>query len=141
MNRKGISPLVGVVMLIAITLIVAGILATWVTQLAQTQRGILQYCLDASVLIQGARYDGGTNTLYLYVDNRGNVDLNFTAILEFTDNTDPIKTGAFEVEAGKLETITINSVPNTLGEATIQSKECLGAQDLIQRRAIKGLGF
>ena len=141
MNRKGISPLVAVIMLIALTLIVSGILASWVQQLAQSQRGKLEYCLDASVLIQGARYDSGATTLYLYVDNRGIVNLNFTTIVEFTDNTAPIKSGPFAVEANKLETLTLTSVPNTLREATIQSVECPGAQDLIQRRGIKGLGF
>jgi flagellin-like protein len=142
MNRKGISPLVAVIMLIAITLIVSGILATWVTQIAQSQRGKLEYCMDASVLIQGARYDSGTQTLYLYIDNRGNVNLNFTAILTFSDDTAPIKSSTlFPVEAKKLDTMTITSVPNTLREATIQSDECPGAQDLIQRRGIKGLGF
>ena len=142
MNRKGISPLVAVIMLIAFTLIVAGILATWVTQLAQTQRGLLEYCLDAKVIIQGARYDSGTQTLYLYIDNNGDVNLNFTTILSFSDNTAPMKVSTlFPVEAKKLETMTITNIPDVLQEATIQADECAGAQDLIQRRGIKGLGF
>jgi flagellin-like protein len=142
MNRKGISPLVGVVMLIAVTLIVSGILATWVTQLAESQRGILQYCIDADVILQGARYDDTTQTLYLYVDNRGTVDLSFTRFMEFSDDTAPVKNSTIvKVPAGELVTITEGNVPDTLSEVTIQSEECKGIQDLLQRRGIKGLGF
>jgi flagellin-like protein len=141
MKRKGISPLVAVIMLIALTLIISGILATWVTQLAQSQRNALEYCLSSSVLIQGAKYNAGTQTLSLYVDNRGKVDLNFTIILKYSDGTITKDSTLVPVEAGKLGTITQTGVVNTLSEATIQSDECPGAQDFVQRRSIKGLGF
>lgn len=141
MNRKGISPLVGVVMLIAVTLIVSGILATWVTQLAESQRGILQYCIDASIILQGARYDDTSSTLYLYVDNTGDVDLSFTKIMTYSDGTIEKNSTVTKVPAGELVTMIETNVSDTLNEITIQSEECRGIQDLLQRRGIKGLGF
>ena len=141
MNRKGISPLVAVIMLIALTLIVSGILATWVQQLAQSQRSNLEYCLEASVLIQGARYDSGAQRLFLYVDNRGKVDLNFTTLLTYSDGAVEKNSTLVGVASGDLGIIQQDNVANNLQEATIIAEECQGAQDFIQRRGIKGLGF
>ena len=141
MNRKGISPLVAVIMLIALTLIVSGMLATWVQQLAESQRRSLDYCLDASILIQGARYDSGAQRLFLYVDNRGKVDLNFTTLYTYSDGSVTKNDTKVGIAAGELGIIQEDNIQNTLLEATVIADECGGAQDFIQRRGIKGLGF
>ena len=53
---KGISPLVAVVMLIAFTLITAGILASFVTQLTETQRETAVTCSEARVMLKKGKF-------------------------------------------------------------------------------------
>ena len=133
---KGISPLVAVVALIGITLIISGILTSYATRFTTNQLSQLQECTDASVIIQGARYENGT--LYLYVKNRGSVDLSFDVLM--TKNNGEIwqaqaTTGNFSVSAGQLSTFTVNDVGlndvDDTKEATIQARECRNVQDFI----------
>lgn len=138
---KGISPLVAVIVLIGITLFVAGILAGWVTQIATRQRTQIEYCLDADVIIQGASYDSGTSILYLYVNNRGHVSLNFTAIVTYQNGSLSQYAQGFPVDAGRLETFTLNNVASDMKQVNIQAKECPGALDMLDRRYITGLGL
>jgi flagellin-like protein len=78
MARKGISSLIAVIMLIAFTMIIAGILATWTTNFAQRQRVAIEFCSEAGAYIQGGTYDSGTLNLIIY--NNGKVPLNFIGI-------------------------------------------------------------
>jgi flagellin-like protein len=134
---KGVSPLVAVITLIAFTLIIAGFLANWATQFTQRQTQQIQYCLGAEAIIQGATYD--TGTLNLYVNNRGDVDLNFDILLTYDDGSVEKPSGTFAVDAGELATFAVSSVPSNLTEATIQSQECRSAQDFVGRSWINGL--
>ena len=136
---KGVSPLVAVITLIAVTLILAGFLANWATQFSQSQIRNVQQCLDAQAIIQGAVYDSGSDMLSLYVNNGGTVDLTFDILLTFADGSVSKPSGTYEADAGELVTFTISSVNDTLSEASIQSKECRGAQDFVGRAWINGL--
>ena len=85
MKLKAISPLVAVIMLIAFMLIIAGIIAGFVTQFAETQQRATQYCLDARVLLQRGIWTediGGSTTgnLSLTIYNYGEMPLNFQAL-------------------------------------------------------------
>jgi FlaG/FlaF family flagellin (archaellin) len=141
-QRKGVSPLVAVVALIGITLIISGILTSYATRFTSTKLSQLQECSDASVIIQGARLDSGV--LYLYVKNRGNIDLDFDVLI--TKNNGEIwqpTTGNYNTSAGQLTTFTINDegtndVDDTR-EATIQAKECTNVQDFIASNFITGM--
>ena len=53
-KSKGISPLVAVIMLIAFTMIVAGILAGWATRFASEQRATLEKCVRANLIVKKA---------------------------------------------------------------------------------------
>jgi len=138
-SYKGISPLVAVVALIGITLIISGIITSFATRYTRTTVSELQQCSSAGVIIQGARYESGSQTLYLYVKNRGTTDLSFDVLLKKTNGEISQATGNFNVSAGKLATFTLNNVGTDLEEVTIQSKECKGVQDLIQKRWITGM--
>jgi len=137
---KGVSPLVAVIFLIGVTLIIAGFLANWATQFTTNQISKTQYCLDASVIIQGATYSDVDEQLNLYVDNSGDSDLTFYILLEYTNGTiakDP--SDDREVVGGGFETFTINNVWGSLKEVTIKSNECQGVQDFVSSRWITGL--
>jgi flagellin-like protein len=138
MARKGLSPLIAVIMLIAFTMIIAGILATWTTNFAQRQRVQIEFCSEAGAYIQGGTYDAGTLNLIIY--NNGKVPLNFIGILKYKNGT-VIKypTSLDNVSESSIKTFTMNGVSSDLEQATIQSKECAGVQDLLYYYNIRGM--
>ena len=141
-SRKGISPLVAVVMLIAFTLLVAGILGSLVTQFAREQRDIFQYCTGARVLllsgVENFDASSGLSNVTFSVQNFGNVDLIFN-ILQTYKNGTVTKVGGFnEIEAADVGQITIPNINvSDSAEFTIQAEECPGAQDFIRAASIK----
>lgn len=136
---KGVSPLVAVIFLIGVTLIIAGFLANWATQFTTSQISKTQYCLDASVIIQGATYSSADSQLNLYVDNSGESDLTFYTLLEYANGTITRDPAEYSVAGGGFETFTIDNVWPTLKEVTIKSRECQGVQDFVGSRWITGL--
>ena len=137
-SKKGVSPLIAVIVLIAFTLIVAGMLATWASRFARETLPTTE-CFNIDVIIQGATYDTPTSTLNLYVKNRGTMDLNFDTLFKYQNGTITQAGQTYTVNGGQLRTFTFTGISNTLEEATIQSQECANVQDLIQRQWITGL--
>ena len=147
-NKKGISPLVASIMLIAFTMVIAGILAGWATRFTQTQQREIQYCMDARAFIQGGSYtaiNATHGTLKLVVYNNGKVPLEFIVLLTYTNDAmhpDSLIVrykNNFNVSDGDVKTFTITPIENDLSEVTIQSQRCMGAQDLLQKEHIIGL--
>jgi flagellin-like protein len=139
-SRKGVSPLVAVITLIAFTLIIAGFLANWATTFTTRQTQAIQECLGAEAIIQGATYSG--NTLNLYVNNRGDLDLTFDVLLTLDDGSVTKEDNGgdgYAIDAGDLGTISISNVSDTLTEAAIESRECRSAQDFVGKSWINGL--
>jgi flagellin-like protein len=138
MARKGISPLIAVIMLIAFTMIIAGILATWTTNFAQRQRVQIEFCSEAGAYIQGGTYDSGTLNLIIY--NNGKVPLSFVGILKYKNGTAVrYPTTLDNVTASSIKTFIMTGVGSDLDQATIQSKECAGVQDLLYYYNIRGM--
>jgi flagellin-like protein len=138
-KRKGVSPLIAVIVLIAFTLIVAGMLATWASRFAR-QTLPQTDCFSVDVLIQGATYEPSTSTLNLYVKYRkGTAPLTFDTIFKYQNGTIYQSGQTYTLDPGQLTTFTFTGIPNTLDEATIQSRECTTAQDFIERQFITGL--
>ena len=140
--RKGISPLISVIMLIAFTMIVAGILAGWATQFVTQSRSELQFCAKAQLLIQRAYYDNTTQTLTLALFNTGDVPLNGFSV-RTTYQNESITSTKFEsmnISYQDIKTVAMSS-DDTLKEVAVQSLQCRGAQDLVGRYDIQGLGF
>ncbi len=156
---KGISPLVAVIMLIAFTLIIAGIIAGFVTQFAQSQQEATKYCLDARVLLQRGIWTETTppnGNLSLTIYNYGKVDLNFEVILRYSNITRHIKgieiyNQTFNVthrSPNNVEIALLEDVSDDLQDVTIKSTmcdlpcyECPAAQDFLRYVEIKGLGY
>lgn len=141
MARKGISPLIAVIMLIAFTMIIAGILATWTTNFAQRQRVQIEFCSDAGAYIQGGTYNPASpGTLNLIIYNNGKVPLSFVGILKYKNGTvERYPTTLDNVTATSIKTFTMTGVSSDLEQATIQSKECAGVQDLLYYYNIRGM--
>jgi flagellin-like protein len=144
MTRKGISPLVAVIMLIAFTLIVAGILAGWATRFAETQREQISYCVDARILLSRGTYDPSTDTLRLVLYNYGKVDLTLSALLTYSDiilhpEELALMPKAFNISAGDTKVFTILNVTDDLEKIEIRSDDCPGTQDILRNLDITGL--
>jgi flagellin-like protein len=149
--RKGISPLISVIMLIAFTMIVAGILAGWATQFVTQSRSELQFCSKAQVLIQRAYYNNDSKTLSLALFNTGDVPLHGFSV-RITYNNESLMSTKFEtlnISFQEIKTINLPAddllnqlaVDDTIKQVVVQSMECRGAQDLVGRYDIQGLGF
>jgi flagellin-like protein len=157
-KMRGISPLVAVIMLIAFTLIIAGMLATFVTQMTETQTKAAKVCVDARVLLKKALFTDYGNAsqegnLTLTVYNYGKTNLRFKVLLSYSDETRHIGGIAthdttFPVDAGKIHVVDLTHVGDDLTEVTVKSMqcdppcyECQGAQDFRPYIDIKGLGY
>jgi len=143
-NKKGISALISVIILISFTMVVAGILAAWATQFVQQQRSELQFCAKAKLLIQRSYYDNNTKNLTLLVYNYGDVPLKgFSMQLFFNPAKNDVKTVKDDriIQPQEVSTIVIEDVANTLEEVSIRSLQCEGAQDSNGRYDIQGLGY
>lgn len=144
MRRKGISPLVAVIMLIAFTLIVAGILAGWATRFAETQRETIAYCVDAKVLLSRGTYNPGTDVMRLVVYNYGKVDLVLSVLLTYSDlDLHPeelvLMPKAFNISAGDTTVFTISNVTADLEKVEIRAEDCPGTRDILRSIDITGL--
>ena len=93
MNKKGMSPIIAAVILIAATMSIAGILAYWTTGFVKTQlvetEGVTggPKCIGAEFELRPESSLEG-NTLHFILDNRKPVDLHLTGLyLINSDNT------------------------------------------------------
>ena len=83
---KGISPLVATVLLIAVTMTLAGIIAFWGSSFVRTslptenQTQTLQACTGGSIKLVSSNYNSSANTLSLTIYNDGVQKLTLTNI-------------------------------------------------------------
>lgn len=140
--RKGISPLIAVIMLIAFTMIVAGILAGWATQFVTQSRSELQFCARAQLLIQRAYFENASNQLTLALFNTGDVPLSGFAVRLLYQNQSITSTKfeSMNISYQDIKTVTL-ATDDTLEQVIVQSLQCRGAQDMVGRYDIQGLGF
>ncbi len=88
---KGISPIVASVLLIAITMTIAGVLAYWSSTFVSTglptENITTAQCRVAQFEFQSCRYNATSQVLIFSVNNIGGVALNLTAFVEYTNGT------------------------------------------------------
>jgi flagellin-like protein len=154
--KKGISPLIAVIMLIAFTMIVAAILAVWAQNYAQAQTQQMQICIDSGLYIHTARWIPGVSPdgeLKVIAKNTGQHDLTFTVILEYENETrhpDIVEVvdedgdgevDTYNITVNEFRTITVSDVSDDLKEASIRSVLCgdFGIYDMVGKNYISGL--
>lgn len=110
MKRKGISPLIAAVLLIAFTMAVAAILTAWVTSFTQDTTGQvgneserLVSCSFASIDIYDAVLSG--STLTVNVANTGTRDLNNVTLVLFHDDGSINETWAGPIASGDVVSV------------------------------------
>lgn len=134
-KRKGISPLVAVIMLIAFTMIVAGILAGWATRFATDQRNMLEQCVRASLLIRTAVYETATSNITLMLHNPGTVSLKDFQVQVTYDENGPLIPSTWDIKstmaANSFQTYIHNLSDTNIDRVEVRSIECPGAYDLM----------
>lgn len=155
MKFKGISPLVATIMLIAFTLIIAGIISAFVINFTETQQIQIQSCVDAKVRLLRAVYDPTSKNLTLTIYNDGKVDMRFKALLTYFNITlhpreiEEYNTTIY-VGYGNVEILNVKNIDPDLSSVTVISarceadercSECPAARDFIRYTDIKGLGY
>lgn len=138
MQKKGISPLIAVIVLIAITLIIAGVLASWATQFAQQQRRMFEQCINARMVIRSIGYNNDTGQLMIGVHNLGSIPLTLVTIIEYQNGTLYKLENATSIGVGDVKNIYVDT-PSNIKEVTMQSQECAGVADFFTRENIEGL--
>ncbi len=135
-KQKGISPLVAVIMLIAFTMIVAGILAGWATRFATEQRATLEKCVRANLVIKKAIYDTVDGNVSLMLYNAGTVPLKDFMVQVTYDDTGPLIPETWNIQttlgANAFETFTHNISSSSIEFVEVRSIECQGAYDLLR---------
>ena len=138
MVKKGISPLIAVIVLIAITLVVSGVLASWATQFTQSQRRVFEQCINAKLLIRGASYSDTDQQVNLIIYNYGSIPLTITSIVEYQNRTVFQSTAKVALDAGAIKNVYIDAT-DEIKEVAVQAEECAGATDFIGIVNIQGL--
>ncbi len=142
-KSKGISPLVAVIMLIAFTMIVAGILAGWATRFATEQRSMLEKCVRANIVIKRATYADPPGNLTLMLYNAGTVPLKDFQVQVTYNDEGPLMPSTWTiydtVGANSFETFVHNVTNKSVDFVEIRSMECQGAYDMIRSYDITGL--
>jgi len=147
--KKGISPLIAVILLIAFTMVVAAILAVWAQHYASSQTQQMQYCIESGLFIHTARWtatESPNGTLKVVVKNTGLRDLTFNVILEYDDEVAhpdivyPDST-IHNISSNDFLTVTMNDIADDLKEVTVRSLFCgdFGVYDMINKNYITGL--
>ncbi|NOX71238.1 MAG: hypothetical protein GXO64_00880 [Candidatus Micrarchaeota archaeon] len=140
-KSKAISPLISVILLIAFTMVVAGILAAWATQFVKVSQSEFVKCADARLLIQSSFYDTNSETLYANVFNNGKIDMDGFSFIVTLDNGSVISnTSTVTLQVGTVGSFEMKT-PSNIREISIRSMQCQGAQDSIGKYYIQGIGY
>lgn len=140
MKRKGISPLIGAVLLIAFTMAVAAILTAWVTTFTQdtadtvgNESERLVECSYAGISIYDAVVDTSENDLTLSVANTGTVELGQVTVIVFLDNGSVVddQDAIQSLGTGAVQEVSITSGfdSNDLDRVRITSADCPEVSD------------
>lgn len=130
MNRKGISPIISSVLLLAVSLAVVGIFSGWAPQLAQdvtqeTRNNTFETisCNEASVEIRSAYYDSSSEVT-LSVRNTGTEDLSNLSLVAYAGNQTILGQDTVSIPSGQLSEETISPVNTEPAYIEALSQSC-----------------
>lgn len=113
---KGISPLIAAVLLIAVTMTIAGVLAFWASTFVQTgleqssNQTVATECNFGNFIVDSCSYNSSTTKLTLILDNIGTVNLgNITAYTIYDDGS----INSTKFDGGNLDSGSLRSFSTT----------------------------
>lgn len=136
MSRKGISPLIAAILLIAFTITVATFLASWSTTFAKEQteefsragEEIASNCQQANLQVETAVYDSSDESITAVVWNMGRVELsNFEFLVYYSDvniSTLTPSNSNRTLSTGDFYTFTVDNVTSVPEKIQVRSKYC-----------------
>ena len=117
MVMKGISPLIAAVLLIAVTMTIAGVLAYWASTFVQSglqtssNQTVATECQFGRFLIDACNYDSANSKMTFILDNIGTVGLsNITVLVVYPDNTLNSTRVEGSLGSGWLKSFSVNGV-------------------------------
>lgn len=130
-GRKGVSPLIGAVLLIAFIMAIAGILTTWMTSFTEDQAGDIEnrsgqmvQCTYAGMDITNATYFGENSLTEVTLKNTGTVDFNNVSVVSFVGASIQDKTYLSNLDAGEEETAELQDTGQEPDKVRATSKSC-----------------
>lgn len=133
MSNKGISPILASVLLLAVTLSVAGVFSGWAPNIANTVTGETTNqtehrldCNKASATLISATYDiDGNNNVDTTLRNNGRADFEELIIAAFDSNNSLLaQTTGISVARGSLTNETITGVTTEPAYIQLYSEQC-----------------
>jgi flagellin-like protein len=128
--RKGVSPLVAAVLLIAITMTIAAILSYWASGFVRSRTTEWEKalpageCSFANFQIYTCRYDSSNSSLMLILENVKDVELtNITAYIVYGNGTIDARLSGFQnLPGGQIKAYNIYGVDSTYDKITIKTQ-------------------
>jgi len=131
MNNKGISPILASVLLLAVTVSVAGIFSGWAPNLAQTvtdqtgnQTEHRLECNEASADFISATYDSANSEITTALRNNGRADFEELILVAFDSNDSLMAQTNISIESGNVENTTISGVTSEPAYVNLYSQKC-----------------
>jgi len=131
MTKKGISPILASVLLLAVTISVAGVFSGWAPNLAesitsqtenQTQQRIS--CNEASAEFISASYDSANSEVNTALRNTGNTDFDELILVAFDSDDGLMAQTNISVAAGTVANTAISGVNSEPAYLNLYSQEC-----------------
>ncbi len=131
---KGISPLVAAVLLIAVTMTIAGMLAYWASGFVRQQvtsfsnQSITSECNFANFGVYACNYNTSAEKVNLILENRGNIEIkNITMFVIYSDGALAEKSLNHSLPGGTsgLKSYSISGVKSDYSSITLRT-ECPG---------------
>lgn len=116
---KGISPLIAAVLLIAVTMTIAGVLAYWASTFVRGQTEVFSNqtvateCQFGRFVIEACSYNSAGQSVTFIIDNIGTIDLNNVSVFAvYPDNTVNSTQLAQGIASGQLKSFTAGGIAN-----------------------------
>lgn len=126
--EKGISPLVAAVLLIAVTMTIAGILAYWASSFTRAQisafenQTVTTECSFANFRFYTCKYDSSTGTMSFILDNPSNVNLkDLVAFIIYRNNTIQQIPLDKDLPANQIQSFSISGISSDYSSITIRT--------------------
>jgi len=128
-SLKGISPLIAAVLLIAVTMTIAGVLAYWASTFVQSglqqsaNQTVATECNFGNFVVNACSYNAATSKMTFILDNIGTVHLsNITVFVVYPDNTLNSTSVAGDLPSGTLRSYSVDAVAGGFSTVRIRTQ-------------------
>lgn len=139
MTKKGISPILASVLLLAVTISVAGVFSGWAPNLTQAVLGQTENqtehrldCNQASAEFISATYDSTNSEVTTALRNNGRADFEELILVAFDSDDNLMAQTNVSVNAGSVENTVISSVSSEPAYVNLYSQQCGDVSDTIE---------